>query len=99
MVDERLNEMLRQGIIERVSGVSKWVSPLHITPKGNDIRICVDMRRANEAVERENYPMPTIEDFLPRLGKAKFFSKLDVKKAFHQVGFFNRLYTEREIDS
>lgn len=86
LVDEKINEMLRHGIIEKVTGVSKWISPLVVAPKGdNDIRICVDMRRANLAVDRENYPLPTMDDFLPHLGQAKIFSKLDVKQAYHQV--------------
>lgn len=86
LVDERIVQMLRQGIIEPVNGVSKWVSPLVVAPKGtDDVRICVDMRRANLAVERENHPLPTMDDFLPHLGEAKWFSKLDVKQAYHQV--------------
>lgn len=43
------------------------------------------MKRANEAVIRENYPLPTMEDFLPHIGKGRVFTKLDVKDAFHQV--------------
>ncbi|XP_055843475.1 uncharacterized protein LOC129910216 [Episyrphus balteatus] len=51
-VDEKIEEMLQQGIIEKVDGVSKWVSGIVVAPKGSDdIRICVDMRRANLAVE------------------------------------------------
>lgn len=84
-VDERINELMAQGIVEKVNGPSKWVSPVVAVPKGDGVRICLDMRRANEAVERENHPLPTIEDFLPHLGKATMFSRLDVKNAFHQV--------------
>lgn len=84
-VDEKISKLLRQDIIEKVN-VSKWISPLVITPKPNDdVRLCVDMRRANEAVAREHHPLPTIEDFLPQLEYATFFSKLDVEQAFHQV--------------
>lgn len=87
-VDEKIDEMLRQDIIEKVKGVSNWISPLVCAPKGDgDVRICVDMRRANQAVERENYPLPTMDDFQPHLGNAKIFSKLDVKSAYHQVVF------------
>lgn len=86
VVDNKIDEMLRQGIIEKVDGVSKWVSQLVCAPKDvDDVRICVDMRRANEAVERENHPLPTMDDFQPHLGEAKWFSKLDVKQAYHQV--------------
>lgn len=86
-VDQKIDELLSQGVIERVNAPSKWISPVVVVPKGDDVRICIDMRRANEAVERENHPLPTIEDFLPHLAKAKIFSRLDVKNAFHQVGF------------
>lgn len=86
MVDKKLDELLHQGVIEPVNEPAKWISPVVVVPKGdNDVRICVDMRRANEAVERENYPLPTFEDFLPHLAKAKVFSRLDVRNAFHQV--------------
>lgn len=86
-VDKKIDELLEQGIIEKVNGPSKWISPLVIVPKANsdEIRVCVDMRRANECVERENHPLPTIDDFLPHLAKAKYYSKIDIKNAFHQV--------------
>lgn len=87
MVDKKIDELLSQGVIEPVNEPAKWISPVVVVPKGeDDVRICVDMRRANEAVERENHPLPTFEDFLPQLAKAKIFSRLDVKTAFHQVG-------------
>lgn len=86
-VNEKIKKMTEQGIIGKVNGPSKWISPLVVVPRSNsdEIRICVDMRRANEAVERENHPLPTFEDFLPHLAKAKFYSKIDIKNAFHQV--------------
>ncbi|XP_062541106.1 uncharacterized protein K02A2.6-like [Armigeres subalbatus] len=43
------------------------------------------MRRANAAILRERHIMPTIEDFLPRFTSAKYFSRLDIEEAFHQV--------------
>lgn len=74
-VDGKIDELLRHGIIEKVD-TSNWISPLVIVPKPNspdEIRVCVDMKRANEAVARENHPLPTIDDFLPELGTAKVF--------------------------
>ncbi|XP_055585352.1 uncharacterized protein K02A2.6-like [Uranotaenia lowii] len=96
LVDRKINELLSKGIIEPVNEPAKWVSPVVVVPKGDgsDVRICVDMRRANEAVERENHPLPTFEDFLPHLAKAKFFSRLDLESAFHQVEISKR---SREI--
>ena len=61
-VDEKLDELLEKGIIEDVpSSPTTWLSPLVVVGKPDgDIRICVDMRRANEAVVREIHPIPTI---------------------------------------
>lgn len=84
-VNDKIDELLALGIIEKVDGPSDWISPMVVVPKGNDVRICVDMRRANEAIDRENYPLPTIEDFIPHMSDANWFTKLDVKDAFHQV--------------
>ncbi|XP_055916386.1 uncharacterized protein LOC129949139 [Eupeodes corollae] len=84
-VDKKIDELLEQGIIEKVNEPSQWISPVVPVPKGDDVRVCIDMRRANEAVQRENHPLPTMEDFLPHIGKGQFFTKLDVKNAFHQV--------------
>lgn len=84
-VNKKIDELLQSGVIEKVTGPSKWISQLVIAPKKDDVRICVDMRRANEAIERENYPLPTMEDFLPQIGNSKYFAKYDVKHAFHQV--------------
>lgn len=84
-VNQKIEELLRLDVIEKVNGPSKWISPLVVVPKGDDVRVCVDMRCANQAVKRENHPLPTFEDFLPHLGKGKVFAKLDIKNAFHQV--------------
>lgn len=85
-IEEKLNSLLTADIIEPVLVYSPWVSPLVVIVKDNgDLRLCVDMRRANQAIKRESHRMPTFEDFLPQLKKARFFSRLDIKDAFHQV--------------
>lgn len=84
-VDKKLDELEKLGVIEQVNEPSPWISPMVPVMKQDDVRICLDMRRANEAVLRENLTLPTMEDFLPHIGKGKFFTKLDVKNAFHQV--------------
>lgn len=65
-VDAKIKELLNAGIIEKVDGPSVWISPVVVVPKSDDdVRICIDMRRANEAVLRENHPLPCFENFLP----------------------------------
>ena len=58
-LSKKLDELLELDIIEEVSGPSSWVSPVVVIPKGDDIRLCVDMRQANSGVRRERYPVPT----------------------------------------
>ena len=46
----KVNELLENDIIERVEGPTTWVSPVVVATKPSEnIRLCVDMRRANEA--------------------------------------------------
>ena len=86
-VDEKLDEQLEKEIIEEVpEGPTGWVSPLVVVPKADgDVRLCVDMRRANEAVFRERQPIPTVEEILHDLNGSKVFSRLDLKWGFHQI--------------
>lgn len=51
----------------------------------DDIRICLDPRDLNKAIRRPHYHLPTIDDILPKLHKAKFFTLLDAKSGFWQV--------------
>ena len=84
-LSKKLDELLELDIIEEVSGPSSWVSPVVVIPKGDDIPLCVDMRRANSAVKRERYPVPTVDEVLQDLNNSKYFSKLDLKSAYHQI--------------
>ena len=75
------------GIIERVHEPTEWVSPMVIQPKREteDIRICTDMREANKAISRIRHSIPTVEEIRHNLNEAKYFSKIDLKKAYHQL--------------
>ena len=85
-MDKKLEELEAKDIIESVSGPTPWVSPLVAVPKSNnDVRICIDMRRANEAVQRERHPIRTVDELLQDFNEATVFSKLDLKDDYHQI--------------
>lgn len=85
-VQERLDEMERVGIIEKAPDDSAWINPLEVVVKGkDDFRIVIDMRKANEAIRRAHYPLPEMSKFHKQLKGARFFTKLDLKSAFHHV--------------
>ena len=79
-IKEKIEELVAMGIIEPVEGATPWVSPVVVEPKQNDeIHLCVDMRRANEAIIRERYQIPTVDEVLHNLNQSTVFSKLDLK--------------------
>lgn len=85
-VKSKLDELLEKDIIEKVTSPTSWVSPLvPILKENGELRLCVDMRRANLAIQRLNHPLPVIDDFLPKFRDARFFTTLDITKALHQV--------------
>ncbi|KAK3720930.1 hypothetical protein QZH41_014537, partial [Actinostola sp. cb2023] len=78
-VERELERLEKLDIIEEITGPTPWVSPIVVVPKSSgEVRICVDMREANKAVEREKHLMPTIDDLVADLNGATVFSKLDL---------------------
>lgn len=85
-VAKKIQELVDKDIIEPVEKPTPWVSPLVIVPKpNNDIRLCVDLRRVNEAVLRERHPIPTVDEILQDMSESRVFSKLDLKMGYHQL--------------
>lgn len=56
-------------------------------PPGKDDRLAKDYRYINSATIPSTYPIPTADSILSRLHGAKFFTKLDLEAAFHQIAF------------
>lgn len=90
-VNEKLQMLQKQGIIERVTVPSPWVSPMvPVLKSSGDVRLCIDMRRANQAVLRETHPLPLVDEILGSVTGAKMFSKIDIKDAYHQLEISER---------
>jgi len=82
-VEKELERLESLDIIEKVTGLTPWVSPIVVVPKSSgEVRLCVDMREANKAVKREKHLMPTIDDLV---ADATIFSKLDLSSGYHQL--------------
>ena len=76
-VEDKLKELLKQDIIERVNEPCDWISPM-VVRREDKLRICIDMRRANQAISREKHPLPTMDDFLHNFNGCNIFSRLDI---------------------
>ena len=80
---QELDALCRDDIIEPVTEPSAWISALLVVHRAdNKVRVCLDPKPLNRALKRSNYPMPTIDDVLPQLSKAKVFSSVDAKRGF-----------------
>lgn len=87
-VEKHINELLENNIIE--PSISPWNSPLLIVPKKSDSdekkwRIVIDYRKLNEITINDVFPLPNINEILDQLGKANYFSTLDLANGFYQV--------------
>ena len=84
-----IQALLKKGMIEEVDQ-SPYEAPVVMVrkkaPNGEKTkwRLCVDFRLLNEHTVRDAYPMPSMER-LPDVGKARFFTKMDLASAFWQV--------------
>jgi hypothetical protein len=75
---------LASGFIQRYS--SPAASPILLVKKKNgSLRLCVDYRALNYASVNNRYPLPLICVILERVGKAKIFTKLDLRGAYNLI--------------
>ena len=84
-VTKELHRMEEEGVIEKVDQPTDWVNSMVTVIKPHKTRICLDPRNLNEAIKREHFPLPTIEEVTARMPNAKVFSVLDAKSGFWQI--------------
>lgn len=88
-IQNQVDNLLKQGIIRE--SISPWSCPVHIVPKKPDAsgkvkwRLVIDYRRLNDRIIEDKYPLPNIHDILDRLGRAQYFTTLDLASGYHQL--------------
>ncbi|XP_046740532.1 uncharacterized protein LOC124407965 [Diprion similis] len=79
-----LDKLLENGTIR--PSESPYASPIVLVKKSNrEFRLCIDYRFLNKIIERDNYPLPLIEDQIDTLRDKKYYSLLDLKDGFHHI--------------
>lgn len=86
-IKTELERMENLKVIEKVEEPSQWVSSMVtvVKPGKDKVRICLDPKDLNNAIEREHYPMKTIEEVVARMPNAKVFSTLDANSGYWQI--------------
>ncbi|KAJ1116408.1 hypothetical protein NDU88_004620 [Pleurodeles waltl] len=79
-----LDKFLENGFIR--PSKSPTASPLFFVPKANgELRTCIDYRGLNKITIKNKYPLPLIPVLLEQVKKAKIYTKLDLRGAYHLV--------------
>ena len=83
---DELDQLTEKGVIAPVNEPTEWVSALALaTKKSGELRICIDPRPLNKALRREHYKLPTLDDVLPELSKARIITTVDLKSGYWHV--------------
>jgi transposase InsO family protein len=79
-----LDEYLSRGWI-RHSKSPAGAPILFAKKKDGSMRLCVDYRGLNKVTVKNRHPLPLITESLDRLASARYYTKLDVKEAYHRI--------------
>ena len=87
-IKKQVSKMLKEKIIK--PSVSPYNSPILLVPKKSSTdekkwRLVVDFRQLNKKIIADKFPLPRIDDILDQLGRARYFSTLDLMSGFHQI--------------
>ncbi len=83
-VKVKFKQLEEDDIIQR--STSPWSSPLHMVRKADGSwRPCGDFRRLNLVTEPDVYPLPNMLDFAAKAAGCTVFSKIDLRKGYHQI--------------
>jgi len=79
-----LLDNLDKGFIE--ASQAPYASPILFVKKSSGgLRFCIDFRKLNAITRKDRYPLPLIDETLARISRAKIFTKLDIRQAFHRI--------------
>jgi len=79
-----IDENLATGFI-RPSRSPCGAPVLFIRKKDGSLRLCVDFRGLNRISKKDRYPLPLISDLLDAPRKARIYTKIDLRHAYHLI--------------
>lgn len=78
--------MVKAEVIQKVTEPRNWISSLVIVHRKNwSLRVCLDIKNMNKAIERPQYNLPIFKNITSKLVGAKYFNALNTFAAFCQV--------------
>uniref|UniRef100_A0A146SAR5 Gypsy retrotransposon integrase-like protein 1 n=1 Tax=Fundulus heteroclitus TaxID=8078 RepID=A0A146SAR5_FUNHE len=83
-MQEYINDALRAGII-RPSSSPAGAGFFFVGKKDGSLRPCIDYRGLNNISVKNRYPIPLMNSAFDQVQRAKVFTKLDLRNAYHLV--------------
>ena len=84
-IKKELNKLLASKIVFPIRH-TQWVANLvPVRKKNEDIRLCVDFRNLNKSSEKDNYPVPPMEQILQKVSGSEILSLLDGFSGYNQI--------------
>ncbi|PFX15255.1 Uncharacterized protein K02A2.6 [Stylophora pistillata] len=85
-VEKELKRMEEEGIIEPVE-VSEWATPTVSVPKTDgSVQVCGDYKgTVNPTIQREQFPIPTLDEIRGKVSTWKEFTKINLRSAYQQL--------------
>ena len=81
---EEIGALLESKIIR--PSASPFAAPtVRVRKADGTTRTCVDYTALNASTIKDRYPMPAVDDILPRLHGARVFSSIDLSMGYYQV--------------
>ena len=85
LIQNEVKKLLDAKIIFRVRH-SEWAENLvPVRMKYGEIRLCVDFKNMNQALDKDNYPDPPMEQILQMVSGSELFSLLDGVSDYNQL--------------
>ncbi|MBW0489297.1 hypothetical protein O181_029012 [Austropuccinia psidii MF-1] len=87
-IEKHINELLDRDVIRKIghNETVEITTPVLITRHYCKSRLCGEFRTLNNYTKADRYPIPRIPHALDKLAKAKYITKMDCMKGFHQNG-------------
>ena len=81
-----LNRLVKEGIITGVKENTEWIKSIVPVMKSNgSLRLCLDPKDLNKAIERNQWYSRMIDDILPELAKSKYKTLKDVTSGYWHI--------------
>ena len=81
-----LDRLIKEGIITKVHEHTEWINSIvPVMKEDGSLRLCLNPKDLNKAIERNQWYARTLDDILPELAQSKNFTVKDATSGFWHI--------------